>query len=115
MTDAAPSTPLETDCRTVKAMLDSGESFLLLDCRESDEHETVSIPEAVLLPMSEIQDRVGELEDHREKRIVVHCHHGGRSLQVARWLRGQGHDDAASMAGGIDQWAVEIDPSLPRY
>jgi rhodanese-related sulfurtransferase len=45
----------------------------------------------------------------------VHCHHGGRSLRVVRWLREQGFSRAQSMAGGIDQWAVDIDPSLPRY
>jgi len=65
--------------------------------------------------MSEIQNRLAELETHRDDDIVIHCHHGGRSLRVANWLRQQGFSKAQSMAGGIDQWAVEIDPSLPRY
>jgi rhodanese-related sulfurtransferase len=107
--------PLETDCKTVKSQLDAGEKFLLLDCREPDEYQRVSIPGAVLLPMSELQQRVAELEPHRGGRIVVHCHHGGRSLRVTNWLRSQGYEQSQSMAGGIDQWAVEIDPSLPRY
>jgi rhodanese-related sulfurtransferase len=107
--------PLETDCGTVKARLDAGEKFLLLDCREPDEHQLVSIPGAVLLPMSELQQRVAELETHRGGMIVVHCHHGGRSLRVTNWLRSQGYEQAQSMAGGIDQWAVEIDPKLTRY
>jgi rhodanese-related sulfurtransferase len=46
---------------------------------------------------------------------VVHCHHGGRSLRVAHWLREQGFANAQSMAGGIDRWSQEIDPSVPRY
>jgi rhodanese-related sulfurtransferase len=107
--------PLEIDCRTVKAKLDAGEKFLLLDCREKDEHQTVNIKAAVLLPMSELSDRVGELEPHKNSEIVVHCHHGGRSLKVANWLRKQGFANAKSMAGGIDDWAVSIDTSLPRY
>ena len=109
------STPIEIDCRTVQQKLLSGEPFLLLDCREVDEHQFVSIPQARLVPMSEIAGRVGELQPHRGSEIIVHCHHGGRSLRVAMWLRQQGFARACSMAGGIDRWAEEIDPSLPRY
>jgi rhodanese-related sulfurtransferase len=65
--------------------------------------------------MSEFTERLGDLEPHRNTRIVVHCHHGGRSLRVATWLRQQGFPQAQSMAGGIDQWSQEIDPTVPRY
>ncbi len=109
------STPIEVSCQDVKQSLDAGEPFLLLDCREQNEFDLVSIPQAVLLPMSQLMSRVGELEEHRQKRIVVHCHHGGRSLRVAGWLREQGFLQSQSMAGGIDEWAVEISPSMPRY
>lgn len=113
----APSNtnPLEIDHRSVHGKLQRSEEFLLLDCRERDEHALVNLPQATLLPMSEIQQRVGELDGYREREIVVHCHHGGRSLQVTMWLRQQGFADVKSMAGGIDAWAVDIDPSLPRY
>jgi adenylyltransferase/sulfurtransferase len=107
--------PLEIDCQAVKARLDASENFLLLDCREPDEHALVAIAQARLIPMSELAARVGELEPFRIRPIVVHCHHGGRSLRVVQWLRGQGYALAQSLAGGIDQWAVAIDPSLPRY
>ena len=113
----APSNalPLEIDCRGVQQKLQTGETFLLLDCREPNEHQFVSLPQAKLLPMSELAQRVGELEPHRDSEIIVHCHHGGRSLRVATWLRQQGFASARSMAGGIDRWAQEIDSSLPRY
>src|SRR5262245_42944410 len=107
--------PIETDCRAVKARLDARDDFLLLDCREADEYQAVNIAAAMLLPMSELMTRVGELEPWKGKPIVVHCHHGGRSLRVANWLRQQGFTATQSMAGGIDQWAVDIDASLPRY
>lgn len=108
-------TPIEIDCQSVKAKLDASENFLFLDCREADEYETVSISGATLLPMSALQDRVGELDGRQADRIVIHCHHGGRSLRVANWLRKQGFANAQSMAGGIDQWACEIEPGMGRY
>jgi rhodanese-related sulfurtransferase len=107
--------PLEIDCRSVKKKLDSNADFLLLDCREADEYQKVHIDRAKLVPMSVIQDRVGELEAYKQKHIVVQCHHGGRSLKVTHWLRSQGFANVQSLAGGIDQWAVEIDTALPRY
>jgi rhodanese-related sulfurtransferase len=115
MSQSGESLPLEIDVLAVRAMLIEGEDFLLLDCRERDEHELVRIAEATLLPMSEIQARAEELEPHRERRIVVHCHHGGRSLRVTQWLRSRGFLSVQNMSGGIDQWAVAIDNSLPRY
>ena len=110
-----PDAPLETTCQSVKAMLDGGEDFLLLDCREADEYAIARIEAARLLPMSELEQRVGELEPDRKRRIVVHCHHGGRSLRVAKWLRQNGFAAAQSMSGGIDEWSTQIDPSVPRY
>ena len=107
--------PWEVDVRTVDSMRRTGESFLLLDCREPDEYATARIEGALMLPMSELAERMGELSERQQDCIVVHCHHGGRSLRVARWLRTQGFDRTQSMAGGIDQWSQEIDPQVPRY
>jgi rhodanese-related sulfurtransferase len=108
-------TPIEIDCRGVKALQDAGDAFFFCDCREADEYAVAKIEGATLIPMSEIQQRLTELEPHRDSRIVVHCHHGGRSLRVAMWLRQQGFAQAQSMAGGIDQWAQEVDPAIARY
>lgn len=112
MTDVVP---LEITCAAVKAKLDRGEKFFFLDCREADEFAVAKIPGATLIPMSELANRVGELDAHKNSEIVIHCHHGGRSLRIANWLRQQGFAQAASMSGGIDQWAVEIDPTIARY
>jgi rhodanese-related sulfurtransferase len=50
-----------------------------------------------------------------ESPLIVFCHHGMRSLQVVSWLREQGIESCSSMAGGIDRWSLDIDPSVPRY
>jgi len=112
---AAQQLPLETTCQDVAAAQAAGDDFLLLDCREPDEHALVRIAGAVLLPLGELPERLSELEPQRGRRIVVHCHHGGRSLRAAKWLRANGFSQAQSLAGGIDAWAEQIDPSLPRY
>jgi adenylyltransferase/sulfurtransferase len=111
-----PAEPaIEIDCQSLKGRLDAGENLLLVDCREPDEYNLVHIPQATLLPMSQMQARASELEPYRNQPIVVHCHHGGRSMRVVQWLRQQGFSGAQSLAGGIDRWAEEIDRSLPRY
>jgi rhodanese-related sulfurtransferase len=109
------SLPLETDCRTVSEKLAAGGQFVLVDCREQDEFDLVHIAGARLIPMSQLADRVGELAPYRDWDLAVHCHHGGRSLRVVHWLREQGFAQAQSLAGGIDRWAEEIEPTLTRY
>ncbi len=106
---------LETTCHQVKQLLDAGSDFVLLDCRETEEHEIGTIAGAELLPMSELEARHEELADKQSKQVVVYCHHGMRSAQVAAWLRQHGFAQAQSMVGGIDRWSQEIDASVPRY
>lgn len=115
MSASQPALPIEIDCRQLKDRLDAADDLVLLDCREADEYAVVKLESAQLLPMSELMARVAELEPFKDRPLVVHCHHGGRSLRVAHWLRANGYPQAQSLAGGIDQWAVEIDPSLARY
>jgi rhodanese-related sulfurtransferase len=110
-----PQLSIETDTASVAAMIREGEEFLLLDVREPDEYELAKIEGSLLLPMSQWADRAGELEPYRDQRIVVHCHHGGRSMQVTRALRRAGFSKAQNMAGGIDAWSLSIDANIPRY
>ena len=107
--------PLEITCQDTRTKQSAGDSFVFLDCREQNEFDTVRIDGTVLIPMSQLQERVSELDGNQEAEIIVHCHHGGRSLRVAQWLRQQGFPKAVSMAGGIDVWALEIEPGMTRY
>lgn len=115
MTESPHAIPIELDCHELKARLDRAEDVVVIDCREPDEYEIVRLAAAKLIPMSELGQRVVELEPFRDRRIVVHCHHGVRSLRVVSWLRENGFAQAQSLAGGIDQWAAEIEPHLARY
>ena len=91
------------------------DDILLLDCRTPEEFAIAKIDGAVLIPMQEIAERLAELEPWRDKPIIVHCHHGVRSLRVTHWLREKGFSFAQSMTGGIEAWSLEVDPAVPRY
>lgn len=106
---------MEVSCGAIQAKRLRGDSFLLLDCREQDEWDFCRIDGAMLIPMSELQSRAPELEPYRDSEIIVYCHHGVRSLRVAMWLQQQGFRHAASMAGGIEEWSMTVDPDVPRY
>jgi rhodanese-related sulfurtransferase len=86
----------------------------LIDVRELWEFETARIENSVLMPMGDVPGRAHQELDPDERLIIV-CHHGMRSLNVAVWLRNQGFEQAQSLTGGIDQWATDVDPSMSRY
>jgi rhodanese-related sulfurtransferase len=110
-----PELPIEVDVTTVNAMRQQSESFVLLDVREENEYEIARIDGSLLIPMSQLRVRIDELETHQQSRIIVHCHHGGRSMQVTRALRDRGFTSVQNMAGGIDDWSLQIDPEVARY
>ena len=107
--------PIEVSVVDVNAMRQAGDDFLLLDVREQDEYDATRIEGTRLIPMSELGERIAELEPHKNEHIVVHCHHGGRSLRVTHALRQAGFSNVQNMSGGIDDWSLEIDASVPRY
>jgi rhodanese-related sulfurtransferase len=107
--------PLEISVSEAAAALREPRPPLLLDCRTAEEFQTARIAGAMLLPMQELPDRVGELAGREAEPIIVHCHHGMRSLRVTKWLRDRGFALAQSMAGGIDAWSEEIDSAVPKY
>jgi rhodanese-related sulfurtransferase len=97
----------------LKARWDRGDRPFLLDVREVVEHELVRLDGDVLIPLGELVARQQELDPDRE--IVVYCHHGNRSGRATAYLRHNGFPHARNLRGGIEEWAVRIDPSLPRY
>lgn len=107
--------PIEISVSQLADLRQANEDFILLDVRELDEYETAKIEGSRLLPMGELQSRMSELLPRREDHIVVHCHHGGRSMHVVQALRQAGFSRAQNLAGGIDQWSIQVDSEVPRY
>jgi rhodanese-related sulfurtransferase len=99
---------------TGQAADEAGAQPILLDVREAWEFDAARIEGSTLMPMGDVPGRAFQELDP-EAHIVTICHHGMRSLNVAVWLRNQGFENAQSLRGGIDAWAADIDPAVPRY
>ena len=96
----------------LKAKLDRGDAFLLLDVREPEEFAFANIG-GVPIPLGELPSRLAELD--RDTEIVILCHHGVRSLHAAHFLLANGFTKLANVRGGIDQWSIRVDGNLARY
>lgn len=86
---------------------------LLLDVRERWEFEMCCLAGSQHIPMHLVPMRCEEL--NRDQEIVVICHHGGRSMQVAMFLEGKGYADVHNLSGGVEAWAKEVDSTMRRY
>lgn len=99
--------------KELKDKMDKKEPFFLLDVREQEEWDTAKIPGATLIPLRELPNRLKEVP--KDKPVICQCHKGGRSAQATHFLSQQGYEGVKNLAGGIDAWSREIDPSVPRY
>jgi molybdopterin/thiamine biosynthesis adenylyltransferase/rhodanese-related sulfurtransferase len=103
----------EVTAAELAAELKAKDDLVLIDVREPHEWEIAHIEGARLIPLSELPDRLGELDGHAE--IVTQCHRGVRSMRALEILRGAGFTKVRSLAGGIDAWAEQIEPAMARY
>jgi len=107
--------PIEITPSELHLWIKNQKPFCLIDCREDDEYAIAKINGAVLVPLSRWEEAFGKLQLDESQPVVVHCHHGMRSLRVASWLRERGFHSAQSMSGGIDAWSDQVDPAVPKY
>lgn len=110
--EAAPAAGAEIDVQTLKEWRDQKKKFVLLDVREPNEYEIANLG-GKLIPLGTLAENINQLDSADE--IVVHCKMGGRSARAQAVLNKFGFKKVYNLAGGIDAWSVEIDPSLPRY
>ena len=97
----------------LKTRLSTDNRPLLLDVRQDWETQLCRLPNAVHIPIEEIEYRTEELDPNTE--TVVYCHQGVRSAAVAEYLRQRGFRDVKNLAGGLDLWARTVDSSMRRY
>ncbi|HWA24668.1 MAG TPA: rhodanese-like domain-containing protein [Lacunisphaera sp.] len=103
--------PLEVDVITAAQLMREG--ALLLDVREPFEIALSSVAGSRNIPMRQVPENLADLP--RDRRILVFCKVGGRSLRVTQYLRANGFDQVSNVAGGIDAWSEQVDPTLARY
>jgi len=115
-TTQASEVPLELSVEETRDLLNNrSDDTLLIDVREPFEYELSRIPGAVFIPMRRIPERVNSNELPPDKHLLIHCHHGGRSLRVTQFLKAQGYKRVSNVAGGIQAWSQRIDVSVPLY
>ena len=101
--------------RQLKDMLDNGDNIFLVDVREPNEYEIVSIPGATLIPKGEFLSGAALERLPQDKRIVLHCKSGVRSAECLAVVKDAGFSDAVHVGGGVLAWIKQVDPSLPEY
>lgn len=97
----------------LKQRLDRGDALVVVDVREPWEVAVCALPGARHIPMREIPARAAELP--RDTDLVLLCHHGVRSQYVASFLERLGFERLHNLAGGIDAWAKDVDPTMAKY
>jgi adenylyltransferase/sulfurtransferase len=100
--------------KELKKRLDSGENVPVLDVREPHELAICKLDDVLHIPMSQLQERLTELEPYRGQDIVVLCRSGARSSQCVQFMRQQGYR-AINLKGGILAWSDDVDPTVTKY
>jgi sulfur-carrier protein adenylyltransferase/sulfurtransferase len=103
----------EISCVDLKKKMDASENFVLIDVREPEEFEVCMIPGSILIPLSEIEDHLDELD--KDASYVLHCKMGGRSTKAAYVMKEKGFKSVISLKGGIYQWSQDIDKEMTLY
>jgi adenylyltransferase/sulfurtransferase len=99
----------------LKRKIDAGDDFALIDVREQNEYEIVSIPGSVLIPKGDILSGEALSLIPQDKPVILHCKSGARSAEALAVLHKAGFADAVHVGGGVLAWIKQVDPSLPSY
>jgi adenylyltransferase/sulfurtransferase len=115
VSDESEAEIAELSAAAVQSMQARGDDFLLLDVREPDEFMRAQIEGSTLIPLGELEGRLVEIRDWKERPVVVHCHHGGRSAKACQLLADAGFARVTNLTGGIEAWSLTVDADISRY
>ncbi len=104
---------MEISPKDLQKLMQDGTPLTLIDVREPNEHATCRIRGARLIPLNELAAHINELD--KDRLIVLHCHHGGRSMRALQFLQSRGFTRLKNLTGGIDAWAEGCEPNMVRY
>jgi rhodanese-related sulfurtransferase len=107
--------PLEITPRELAKQIANGQPIRLIDVRQPWENQLAKLADSHLIPLNDLPTRASEIPSDPATLLVIYCHHGIRSLSAAEYLQRLGHANVRSLAGGIDAWSCEVDPTVPRY
>jgi rhodanese-related sulfurtransferase len=107
----------EITVQELKKKIDNNEKVFILDVREPFEQyqSKLDYDNSTLIPLGDLNNRVDEIESHKDEQVVCLCRSGARSAKACELLEDQGFENVANLKGGINQWAKDIDNSLPVY
>jgi len=111
--DAAAGSTISA--KDLKDWMDRGENIYVVDVREPNEYEIVSIPGATLIPKGEFLSGAALEKLPQDKRLVLHCKSGARSAECLAIVKNAGFSDAVHVGGGVLAWVNQVDPALPTY
>lgn len=106
--------PFEIAPRDAADLARSG-GAIVVDCRTQEERDAVPMPDSIHIPLDQIEDRIEKIRPTAGQEVLTICHHGRRSVTATMKLRARGIPSVRSIMGGIDLWALAVDPGIPRY
>jgi rhodanese-related sulfurtransferase len=104
----------EINVNDLNERIQNGDKINLLDVREQFEYDMVNM-DGKLIPLGELENRLEELEAWKDQEVIIHCRSGARSAEACRILMRHGFKNPINLQGGINRWAMLIDPSMPMY
>jgi rhodanese-related sulfurtransferase len=94
----------EISSADLKARIAAGDDLILLDVRQPEEHAAANIPNSILIPLGELEERIDELDEYRDKELIIYCRSGARSGQACMFLDMMGFENTVNLRGGLLSW-----------
>lgn len=104
----------EINVNDLNERIQSGEKINLIDVREQHEYDLVNL-DGILIPLGQLESRLGEIDHLKDEEIIIHCRSGARSAEACKIMMKKGFKNPKNLVGGINRWSMLIDPSMPIY